>query len=112
MKNTLSHKGFVARIDFDPDDNIFIGRVLGIRDIIGFHGETVFELTSDFHNAIEHYLEVCKERGVSPQKPYSGNLMLRVPPELHADAIAAESQGKSLNQWAANVLKKAAEACE
>ena len=71
MKNALSYKGFVARIDFDPDDSIFVGRVLGIRDIIGFHGETVSELTSDFHNAIEHYLQVCKDRGVTPQKPYA-----------------------------------------
>ncbi len=111
MKNALSYKGFVARIDFDSVDNIFVGRVLDIRDIIGFHGETVSKLTSDFHNAIEHYLQVCNERGVSPEKPYSGNLMLRVHPEIHAAAaIAAESQGKSLNQWAANVLKKAAEA--
>lgn len=110
MKNMLSYKGFTARIDFDSDDNIFVGRVRGIRDIIGFHGETVSELTLDFHNAIEHYLQVCKERGVSPQKTYSGNIMLRVPPEIHAAAaVAAESQGKSLNQWAANVLKKAAE---
>lgn len=110
MKNTLFYKGFTARVEFDPDDNIFVGRVLGVRDIIGFHGETMTELTTDFHNAIEHYLKVCLERGETPQKPYSGNLILRVPPEVHAaTAIAAEAHGKSLNQWAANVLKEAAD---
>jgi predicted HicB family RNase H-like nuclease len=111
MKNTLSYKGFTSRVEFDADDNIFVGRVLGIRDIIGFHGETVSELTTDFHNAIDHYLNVCRERGETPQKPYSGNLMLRVPQEVHAAvAMAAEAHGKSLNQWAANVLKEAADA--
>ena len=50
MKNTLSYKGFTARIEFDPDDKIFFGRVLGVREIIGFHGETVKELVTDFHN--------------------------------------------------------------
>ena len=110
MKNTLTYKGFTARIEFDADDNIFVGRVIGIRDIVGFHGGTVAELTKDFHNAIDHYIAVCKKRGIDPQKPYSGNLMLRIPPEVHAAAaIAAETKGKSLNQWAANVLKKAAE---
>ena len=54
MKNTLSYKGFTAKIAFDPDDNIFFGRVLGVSDIIGFHGKTVTEMTSDFHNAINH----------------------------------------------------------
>jgi len=111
MKNILTYKGFTARIEFDTDDNIFVGRVIGVRDIIGFHGETVAELTTDFHNAINHYLKVCKERGIKPQKPYSGNLMLRVPPEVHAAAaIAAQAKGKSLNQWAANVLKEAVSA--
>ncbi|HIA56019.1 MAG TPA: toxin-antitoxin system HicB family antitoxin, partial [Candidatus Lambdaproteobacteria bacterium] len=56
MKNSLSYKGFSARVEFDADDNIFFGRVLGVEDIIGFHGETVKELTEDFHNAINHYL--------------------------------------------------------
>jgi len=111
MKNTLTYKSFTARIEFDADDNIFVGRVLGIRDKIGFHGATVAKLATDFHNAIDHYLDVCKKRGITPQKPYSGNLMLRVPPEVHAAAaIAAETKGKSLNQWAANVLEKAAKA--
>lgn len=66
MKNTLSYKGFTAKIAFDPEDNIFFGRVLGIRDIIGFHGKTVTEMTSDFHNAINHYLDICLQRGEKP----------------------------------------------
>ena len=68
MKNTLSYKGYMARIEFDPDDNIFFGRVLGVKDIIGFHGETVAELTADFHNAINHYLDVCQQRGLNGQQ--------------------------------------------
>ena len=39
--NTMNHKGYTARIDFDERDNIFVGRVLGLRSIISFHGETV-----------------------------------------------------------------------
>lgn len=58
MKNTLFYKDFTARVEFDADDNIFVGRVLGVRSIIGFHGKTVSELTKDFHNAIDHYLKL------------------------------------------------------
>ncbi len=109
MKNTLSYKGFIARVEFDADDNIFVGRVLGVRDIIGFHGETAPELTADFHNAIDHYLSLCRERGETPRKPYSGNLTIRVPPEVHAAAaMMADAQGKTLDQWAANALQEAA----
>ena len=108
MKNTLAYKGYTAKIEFDPEDNIFHGRVLGVRDIIGFHGETVAELTTDFHNAIHHYLEVCRQRGEAPQKAYSGKLTLRIPPNIHANiAAAAAHSGKSLNKWVTDTLKQA-----
>ena len=107
MKNALAYKGFTARIDFDADDNILVGRVLGIRDIIGFHGETVSKLTADFHNAIDHYLADCKKEDCCPAKPYSGKLTLRVPPGIHGEiASAAAHAGKSLNKWVADTLTK------
>ena len=42
--NSLKYKGYTARIDFDPEDEIFVGRVVGIKDIIGFHAEVAKEL--------------------------------------------------------------------
>lgn len=107
--NTMTHRGYTARVDFDERDGIFVGRVLGVRDAISFHGETVAELTAAFRAAVDHYLAVCAKRGEAPEKPYSGKLMLRVPPEVHAAAaVAAEAAGASLNQWAAKVLGEAA----
>jgi predicted HicB family RNase H-like nuclease len=109
--STMTYKSYTARIDYDDRDGIFVGRVLGVRDNIGFHGATVRELTADFHAAVDHYLAVCAKRGESPQKPYSGKLLLRVPAEVHAAAaIAAEATGASLNQWAARVIRDAAAA--
>ena len=44
-----------------------------------------------------------------PQKAYSGRVMFRVSPEMHGKAaVAAELSGKSLNQWAEEVLERAA----
>ncbi|MDR1349633.1 MAG: type II toxin-antitoxin system HicB family antitoxin [Zoogloeaceae bacterium] len=111
MKNTLSYKGFVARVEFDDRDGIFIGRVLGARDVISFHAETVADLRREFKISIEDYLAYCAEHGKKPEKPASGKLMLRIPPEVHATAlVAARSEGKSLNQWAAETLAQAARA--
>ncbi len=107
--NTMSFNGYTARVDFDERDSIFVGRVLGIRDIISFEGTTVAELRAEFEAAINDFLKDCAERGVSPEKPASGKLMLRVPPEVHAAAaIAAQACGKSLNQWASEALREAA----
>ncbi len=109
--NSMTLKGHVARIDFDDRDNIFVGRVLGLRTMISFHGETVKELCSEFKNAIEGFLKDCKEQGITPEKPASGKLMLRVPPEVHGAAlVAAQAAGKSLNQWATEVLHEASHA--
>ncbi len=106
--NAMSYKGYTARIEFDERDNIFVGRVLGVKAIIGFHGETVTELRADFEAAIDFMIEESQKQGITPEKPASGNLMLRVSPELHAGAlIAAQAAGKSLNQWAAEVLSQA-----
>ncbi len=106
--NTMSLKGYSARVEFDERDEIFVGRILGIRAIISFHGKTVAELKKEFRLAIDDYLADCKEQGVSPEKPASGKLLLRIPPEVHGRAlVAAQAAGRSLNQWAGEVLQRA-----
>jgi predicted HicB family RNase H-like nuclease len=107
----MTTKGYTARVDFDERDNIFVGRVLGVRDIISFHGETVDQLRGEFESAVQDYLTDCEERGISPERPTSGKLLLRMPPEVHGKAlVAAQAAGKSLNQWATEVLQEAANA--
>ncbi len=111
MLNIMTYKGYAAHVNFDPKDNILWGKVLGIKDSISFEGETVAQLTEDFHNAIDYYLQDCATTGKLPDKPSSGKLMLRIPPDVHGAAlVAAKSSGMSLNQWAAKVLAKAAHA--
>ena len=106
--NTMCHKGYTARVEFDERDNIFVGRVLGIRTMISFHGETVAELRGEFARAVEDFVRECKEKGLRPEKPASGKLLLRVPPEVHGAAlVAAQAAGKSLNQWATELLQDA-----
>ncbi|MBX3529981.1 MAG: type II toxin-antitoxin system HicB family antitoxin [Rhizobiaceae bacterium] len=108
--NTMSYRGYSARIEYDDEDGIFFGRIAGIRDGVGFHAETVADLKAAFREAVEDYLETCEKLGKAPHKPYSGNLMLRVDPTTHSKAaLAAELTGKSLNQWGEDVLKAAAE---
>jgi len=107
----INYKGYFAKIEFDAEDHIFVGRIIGIRDVISFHGESVTEIETAFHGAVDNYLSACKKLGQKPNKPYSGNLMLRVPTEIHAAvASAAEASGKSINQWASGVLAKASRA--
>ena len=106
--NTMIYKGYSARIEYSEDDGCFTGRILGIRDVVGFHGDDVNGLRRAFVEAVDDYLETCAKIGQKPGRPYSGKLMLRVPPEIHAAvATAAEVAGKSINQWATEKLTNA-----
>lgn len=109
--NGMTYKGYAARVEVDFKDHIFVGHIIGIRDIISFHGETVNELENSFHEAIDGYLAACEKLGQQPNKFYSGKIFIRVNAEVHAAvAASAEAAGKSLNQWAAETLDKAAHA--
>ena len=106
--NTMTYKGYAARIEYSDEDECFIGHIATIQDIVGFHGESVTALREAFEEAVDDYLETCEKLNRAPQKPYSGNLMLRIPSEIHAAiATAAEVSGKSINQWATNTFKQA-----
>jgi len=107
----MIYKGYAARVEFDAEDRIFFGRIAGIRDIVTFHGATVDELEASFKEAVDHYLDTCAKLGDEPNKPYSGKLTLRIPPSIHAAvATAAETSGKSINKWVADMLDKAVHA--
>ncbi|MDL2322160.1 type II toxin-antitoxin system HicB family antitoxin, partial [Desulfosarcina sp. OttesenSCG-928-B08] len=99
--------GYQAKIEYDGEDRIFVGHIAGIRAIVGFHGASVPELETAFHDAVDDYLHHCEEKRISPQRPYSGKIMLRIPPEIHARAaMQAEASGKSLNQYVADMLAR------
>ena len=106
--NTMTYKGYTARIDYSDEDGCFVGHIAGIRDVIGFHGESVAELRAAFTEAVDDYLETCEKLGRTPQKPFSGKVLLRIDPALHARAAAlAEAEGKSLNAWTQEQIYKA-----
>ncbi len=108
--NAMSYNGYAARVDYDDQDGIFFGRIAGIDDGVTFHADTVAELREAFRDAVDDYVATCAKVGKNPQKPYSGRVMFRISPDIHAKAArAAELSGKSLNQWAEEVLRTASE---
>lgn len=110
MTNVLKHNGYQARVEFDADDGVFVGRIAGIDDNVGFHADTVEGLIAAFEEALEDYLETCEKIGKTPEKSYSGNVFLRVHEEVHARAaMAAELSGRSLNDFGEEALRKATE---
>jgi predicted HicB family RNase H-like nuclease len=105
----LKHGDFLARVEYDDDIETFHGRVVNTRNVITFYGETVADLKREFATSVEVYLEVCAEKGITPERPYSGEFRARIGPEIHsAVAGAAAIRGVSMNAFVMEALATAA----
>jgi predicted HicB family RNase H-like nuclease len=104
----MAYKGYLARITFDEQANLFHGEVINIRDVVTFQGQSVDELRQAFADSVEDYLSFCAERGEAPDQPFSGRLTVQLSPEQHRKVIlAAEKAGKDVAQWVAEALEQA-----
>jgi predicted HicB family RNase H-like nuclease len=106
----LNYKGYTGYLEIDEDAGIIFGRILDIRDVVTFKGDTVTETKQAFQDSIDDYLEFCQELGQEPDKPFSGKLPFRTTPEHHRKVfLAATKAGKSINAWMDEVLTQAAD---
>ena len=106
--SVMEYKGYVGKVEFDDDAEIFHGEVLDTRDVITFQGKSVGELRQAFRDSIDDYLAFCEQRGESPDKPFSGQFVTRIPPHLHREInVAANLAGKSLNAFVTEQLQAA-----
>lgn len=104
----IEYRGYTGTFEYDPELELLAGHVIDLRDEIYFEGESVTELKSSMRRAVDHYLAVCGERGELPDRPFSGQLRLRMAPELHRSVVlAASAAGKSLNSWIVETLESA-----
>ena len=104
----LKYKNYVGLVEYDSEGKVFTGEVIGIRSVITFQGRTPEELESSFRQSIAMYLEMCREDGVSPEKPYSGHFSIRISPHLHQGiAMSAKVKHQSINDWAIDAFEKA-----
>ena len=100
MNNTIEYKGYVGSVEFSEEDGLFYGKVQGIRTLISYEGENASELISDFHTAIDDYINMCTAEGKEPEKAFKGSFNVRLSPEHHrAAAIYAITHEMSLNRF-------------
>lgn len=105
--NTLSYKGFIGSVSFSEKDGVFFGKIEGIDGMVNFEGESVNELTNAFHEAVDDYLDYCKDMGIEAHKSYTGVLNIRINPETHSRiAVIAKQTGVSINAFIKAALEK------
>jgi predicted HicB family RNase H-like nuclease len=104
----MEYKGYIGKVELDEEAGILYGEVINVRDVITFEGTTVDEIQQAFRDSVDDYLDFCAQRGESPEKPFSGKFVVRLPAELHRKAyIQAKLKDKSLNSWVMEVLETA-----
>ncbi|MFC1748455.1 type II toxin-antitoxin system HicB family antitoxin [Pseudomonadota bacterium] len=105
--NIMEVDSYKAKIEYDPEIDMFRGEILGLNGSADFYGKTPTELRREFKKSLKVYLEVCEEKGISPKKEFSGKFNLRIPPKLHSEIAAkASAEQKSINQWVAETLEE------
>ena len=104
----MEYKGYIGKVEFDDEANVFHGEVINLRDVITFEADTVTKLQKAFRDSVADYLEFCAKRGEEPEKPFSGKFMIRVEPSLHRElVIRARLRNVSLNSWVHDTLEQA-----
>jgi predicted HicB family RNase H-like nuclease len=107
MKNRMEYKGYLGSVNYNDEDEIFYGKVEYIRGLLSYEGHDVESLRAGFHEAVDDYLELCRERGIEPERPFKGSFNVRTGSDLHRRAVlAAERQGINLNKLVSEALER------
>ena len=102
----MQYKGYHADVRYSDEDRMFVGKVFGIQDELGFHGSSVEELENMFHQSVDNYLEMCREMNRTPDKEYKGQFNVRLPSWLHRSAaLAAQERHMSLNEFVTTAIE-------
>ena len=106
MSDVLEYKGYYGSVEYSSADNILFGKILGVRGLISYEGDSLENLRCNFENAVDDYFELCQKNNEEPQKPFKGNFNVRVTPELHrALAMYSQSHGQTLNSVVEEAIK-------
>jgi len=103
----MEYKGYIGSVRFSAEDEVFHGKVQGIRDLVTYEGTDVTGLKRNFAEAVDDYLETCKRHGKTPEQPFKGTFNVRVGTELHKRAaVYASEHKKKLNSVVSEALEK------
>lgn len=106
--NTLKYKGYVGSVAYSEADQVFFGKIEGIDGLVNYEGQSVGELTDAFKDAVDDYLMFCEEKGLKPEKSYTGTFNVRISPETHRGiARLAAQAGISINAFVKQTLNQA-----
>ncbi len=107
MKDFIVYKEYLGSVHFNAEDEVFFGKIEGIDDLISFEGKSVDGLKKAFQEAVNDYIQICKDANKNCEKFYKGSFNVRIPSEIHKKAKRlAMMKGISLNQFVQNAVEQ------
>ena len=107
MSDFMEYKGYNGTVEYSDADKVLFGKILGIKSLLSYEGDSLINLRRDFEDVIDDYLETCVEKGIKPEKPYKGSFNVRVSPDLHrALTMYSQSHGQTLNSSVEEAIKR------
>lgn len=102
----LEYNGYQGSVEFSLENNILYGKIQHINDLVSYEADDVKGLQLAFEEAVNDYIETCKEIGTQPDRPFSGSFNVRIGPNLHKDCTKqAYKESKSLNEWVKEAIE-------
>ena len=103
----LHYKNYIGSVELSEEDAVLHGKVIGIKPLISFEGNSVDAIVKDFHQAVDEYLKYCANTGKEPEKPFKGSFNVRVDADLHRKAaLTASVRGVSLNSFVEDAIRQ------
>jgi predicted HicB family RNase H-like nuclease len=108
MKDMMTYKGYFGSVHYNDDDKVFYGKLEFVRALVSYEGMDVLSLRTAFEEAVDDYLDLCREIGKNPEKPFKGTFNIRLDSSLHQRLVVhAMGEGKTLNAFIKDALEKA-----
>ena len=107
MKGLMEYQGYFGTVEYNDEDQVFFGRLAFLRSLVSYEGTDVKSLRKAFQEAVDDYLELCRQRGKEPDHPFRGTFNVRTGSDLHRRAVlAAQRRGMNLNRFVTEALEK------
>ncbi len=107
MRDTMEHKGYIGSVHYSDDDEVFHGKLEGIRDLVSYEGTDVSSLKRAFFEAVDDYLSTCAKKKKQPDVPFKGSFNVRVGTDLHKKAaLFAAEHKKKLNSVVSEAIEQ------
>lgn len=100
----MKYKGYTGTVEYSEEDDAYIGQLRDIRDLVIYESEDASGLKAAFEEAVDDYLDFCKDEGVETNA-LTARFSVSSDPDLHCRARQfAKINGMSLSALARSAL--------